>query len=159
MHKQIVAGSWAVVQWPGDLPDALTVAKVASVVESGAVGYTLSAKVTRIGLQAVSGQEKTAPASMDDVRKATVFAQSEAIALAPLPIEDPVAGTQIDLETWVDGLTEGQTIIVCGELALSEGNQACEYATIAAVEHVMEATATAGSRWPRRSSSPMCERA
>jgi hypothetical protein len=122
-----------VVQWPGDLPDALTVAKVGSVVESGAVGYTLSSKVTRIGLQAVSGQEKTAPSSMDDVRKATVFAQSETIPLAPLPIEDPVAGTRIDLETWVDGLTEGQSIIVCGELALSAGNEACEFATIAAV--------------------------
>ncbi len=139
VHKQIVAGSWAVVQWPGDLPDALTVAKIISVVESGAVGYTLSAKVTRIGLQAVSGQQKTVPATMDDVRKATVFAQSEAIALAPLPIDDPIAGTQIDLETWVDGLTEGQIIIVCGELALSEGNQTCEYATIGGVEHVMEA--------------------
>lgn len=139
VHKQIVAGSWVVVQWPGALPDALTVAKVASVVETGAVGYTLSAKVTRIGVQAVSGQEKAAPSSMDDVRKATVFAQSEAISLAPLPIEDPVAGTRIDLETWVDGLTEGQTIIVCGELALSAGNEACECATIAAVEHVMEA--------------------
>jgi predicted phage baseplate assembly protein len=56
-----------------------------------------------------------------------------------LPIEDPVAGNEIDLETWVDGLTEGQTIIVCGELALSAGNEACEHATIAAVEHVMEA--------------------
>jgi predicted phage baseplate assembly protein len=139
VHKQIVAGSWAVVQWPGALPDALTVAKVASVVETGAVGYTLSAKVTRIGVQAVSGQEKTAPSTMDDLRKATVFAQSEAIPLAPLPIEDPVAGARIDLETWVDGLTEGQTIIVCGELALSAGNEACECATIAAVEHVMEA--------------------
>ena len=138
VHKQIVAGSWAVVQWPGELPGALTVGKVASAVESGAVGYTLSAKVTRLSLQAVSGQDKTAPATLDDLRKATVFAQSEAIALASLPIEDPVAGTQIDLETWIDGLTEGQPIIVCGELALSEGNQACEYATISAVEHVME---------------------
>jgi predicted phage baseplate assembly protein len=57
------------------------------------------------------------------------------LKLARLPIEEPVSGTEIQLNGNVD-LLAGKLIIVCGELDKDRGNHACETATISQVEHI-----------------------
>jgi hypothetical protein len=135
VNNQITPDSWVVVKWPA----ATVITQVDSATDTGAAGYTLSAKVTRLTLKPLKLTDQVAPASfVDDVRKTTVLAQSEELALARLPIEDPVVGAVIDLDGWVDGLYSGQSIIVCGELDLSRGNRDCEQATLSRIEHLID---------------------
>lgn len=132
VYDQIIPDSWVVVRWPySDV-----IAQVQTATETGVAHYTFSSKVTRLTLK-TSGDEKTKPENMDDIRKTTVFAQSEELALARLPEEEPVSGDFIELDGWVNGLSTGQLIMVCGELYEDRGNHACEPAFIHKVEHVL----------------------
>ena len=130
VYAQITPGSWVVANWS----DARVIAQLESAIETGVANYTFSAKVTRLTL---TTNDKATPASMEDIRRTTIFAQSEELKLARLPIDDPVSGTEIELDGWVDGLFVGQSIIVCGELDQSRGNRDCEQVSIGRVEHDM----------------------
>ena len=55
------------------------------------------------------------PVNLDALRDITVHAQSEQIALADVPIEDPVQGDTITLDRLYLGLKIGQRIILTGE--------------------------------------------
>lgn len=95
--------------------------------------FALTSNVTRLTLK------RTDDFNMFGIRTTTVFAQSEALPLARMPIEEPVSGKQIELDGLVDdGLSSGQTIIICGELDQYRGVHGCEVATIAQVEHVLD---------------------
>jgi predicted phage baseplate assembly protein len=106
--------------------------EVRETAEVSKADFTLSAKVTRLTLDRRAGFEEFS------IRNTTVFAQSEQLALARLPIEEPVAGRTIDLDTFVDGLFPGQKTIVCGELDAVRGVSACELALIEQVDQVLE---------------------
>jgi hypothetical protein len=92
--------------------------------------FALSAKVTRLTLSSQESFDKLS------IRKTTVFAQSEKLKLARLPIETPVSSSEIDLDSAVEGLVIGQAVIICGELSKNRGNHACEQATLAKVDYV-----------------------
>jgi len=94
--------------------------------------FALTAKVSRLTLDA-----STADGFM--IRGTTVYAQSEELALARMPIEKPVSGTQIELDGKLDeGLSAGRTIIICGELVQNPGVYRCEIATIAHIDQFLE---------------------
>ncbi|HEV7310295.1 putative baseplate assembly protein [Ensifer sp.] len=113
--------------------------------------YLVSAKVTRLDLEAVDGEtfdlnyQRTT-----DIKRSTrvlgriaVVAQSEPLALAADELEEDVSGGEIELDGLFDGLDSGRTVIVSGERAdvrdlggnLVPGIRAVEQATIARVEH------------------------
>ncbi len=127
-YPGLVKGSWLALQ-DGDRAEAYNVTDVAEVSKSD---FTLSSKVTRLTLDTRDGFEHF------QIRHTTVFAQSEELALARLPIADPVSGQAIELDTFVDGLSAGQRIMVCGELEDVRGVHACEVATIEKVDQVLE---------------------
>ncbi|HEY0099335.1 MAG TPA: putative baseplate assembly protein [Pyrinomonadaceae bacterium] len=127
-YPSIVKGSWIVLKQDDDA----YAYQVKATSEVSRADYTLSGKSTRLRLDRFTGLGNFR------IRRTTVHAQSEELALARLPIETPVAGKELDLETWVDGLSEGQSIIVCGELDDASGVNACEHALIKDVEHVLE---------------------
>ena len=97
--------------------------------------FTLSLKVTRLTLTLRSPDEL----AVFSIRGTTVFAQSEDLSLAPDPIPDPVTGTTIELDGYVDGLSAGQRIIFSGESSDDVGVQLTETATIDAVTHNIDA--------------------
>lgn len=124
VYSQIVPDSWVVVAPDGD-PDKATFAEVEAVRDTGASGYGLSSKVTRIRLsQAIT------ISSMADLRKLVVYGQSEELTLAGLPREDPVEKSRIELEEDVEGLEAGQSLIVSGEVSDSSGAYASELVTV-----------------------------
>lgn len=128
-YPAIVKDSWLVLK-QGNTAHAY---QVTAANEVSLSDYTLSAKVSRLTLDRDGGF------ATFRIRRTTVHAQSEELSLARLPIESSVSGKTIDLETWVEGLFEGQSIIVCGELDDASGVNNCEQAVIKDVEHVLDA--------------------
>ena len=129
VYPNIVKNSWIVLQdGDNDCPyivDANTELSVSD--------FTLTAKISRLELAETNTEFENFR-----IRTTTVFAESEALELARLPIEEPISGTTIDLEGGIDGLFVGQTLLVCGELEDSRGNRRCEAAIVARVDYVAE---------------------
>jgi len=127
VYSQIVPGSRIVFAPKGDLASA-TFAKVESVEETGASNYGLSAKVTRLTLD-----QKIKVSTMDELRKAVVYAQSEELTLADLAIATAIKGSVIELGSVQKDLKEGQTLIVSGETTGSSGTWKSEVAVVQSV--------------------------
>jgi predicted phage baseplate assembly protein len=128
-YQGLVKGSRVVLK-DGVHAKPYTVTGVAEVSRSD---FTMTSKVTRLTLDTNEGFANF------HIRGTSVFAQSEELALARLPIAEPVSGQAIDLDTFVDGLVAGQRIMVCGELDEVRGVEACEVATIEKVDQVLVA--------------------
>ena len=97
--------------------------------------YGLSAKSTRIALSPAPGTtgkaqwitadlETIVPTSGDvppdtadflAIRRTAVYAQSEELSLAEVPIDDAIDGVEIELDSLVDGLEAGRWLIIAGE--------------------------------------------
>jgi predicted phage baseplate assembly protein len=131
-YPSLIKDSWLVLK----SPSKASLFGVSAVDEVRKDGFTLGAKVSRLKLTAPPSSSNTL--SDFKIVETMVFAQSEELKLARLPIETPVSGAQIDLDGWVEGLYAGQTIVVCGEQEVERGVQACEVATIADILHQLE---------------------
>jgi hypothetical protein len=106
--------------------------QVQDVAEISKADFTLSLKITRLTLNSNAGLRNLS------IRGTTVFAQSESLSLARDPIPEPLTGPIIDLDSYVDGLTAGQRVIVSGESSESRGVQLSESATLAEVTHKID---------------------
>ncbi|HLM55858.1 MAG TPA: putative baseplate assembly protein [Pyrinomonadaceae bacterium] len=127
VYQGISPDSWAVLK-AGPNVAAYSVLAAAEVTKSD---FTLSAKVTRLLLESRNRWNEFRP------RTATVFAQSEELSLARFPVEGPVTGSTIALDTWVDGILPGHRVVVSGELSNRRGVTASEVATALKVEHLL----------------------
>ncbi len=98
--------------------------------------FTLSAKVSRLGLRFAS----TTDSGLQHfpVRASTVFAHSEPLRLARLPIETPIEGLTLELDGWIEDLYPGQKLILRGEDADYVGVRYSEAATIDRVDYLTE---------------------
>jgi len=115
--------------------DTWGVFEVAGLTDLSISDFTLSAKVTCLTLDSNDKFGKFG------IRATTVYAESEVLALARLPIgldfpPDP-STTLLKLDGWIDGLSAGQRIIISGEIADERGISTTECATIDRVEHVL----------------------
>jgi predicted phage baseplate assembly protein len=108
---------------------------VTSTAEVSRAEFAMSGKVTRLGL---SGQHLDTH-FLEAVRETTVFAQSEALRLAPALVQDKVAGAQLPLALPPDGLVAGRRLIVHGDHVDGDGNL---------VHKVHEATISSVARAP-----------
>ena len=127
-YAGIVKNSWVVLKDD----HAAASYQIDDIVDLSKADFALSAKVSRLTVSPASEFQNFG------IRTTTVFAQSNELKLARLPIEEPVSGPEIELVGWVDGLFEGQFIMVCGELETMRGVSACEYVTILTVDQVLE---------------------
>jgi len=75
--------------------------------------YGISSKTTQLTLSRAWWKPETD--SMDTLRSAIVYAQSEELLLAEMPFSDDVQGDSIKLGELYDGLITGRWLIVCGE--------------------------------------------
>src|SRR5262249_1320705 len=138
VYSNIVKGSRVVLK---DVATAKPY-QVSTVTEVSKSDFTLSAKVTRLTLDTRQGFESF------NIRRTTVFAQSEELELARLPIDKPVpepgAESVIELDTLVDGLSAGQKIMISGELDQVRGVIACELGVLDKVDQVLGVTGAGG---------------
>jgi len=126
-YPKIVKDSWVLLK-----DDKYAqVYQVVDTYELSKTGFALNAKVTRLTLK-VTGNEIEVLDKFR-IRKTTVYAQSEKLDLAPVPIQTAVEQKNIRLNDWYDGLYKDQQVIICGELNRTRGNHGCEVATIADV--------------------------
>lgn len=84
--------------------------RVANAAEVSRAAFALSGKVSRLQLR---GQHYTTQFQYA-VRDTAVFLQSEALPLAPYPVDTPVAGDRVPVQTDAEGLLPGRRLIVRG---------------------------------------------
>ncbi len=111
---QIVPGSWVLIERPDPVREIS--ALVLRVEPVAMAAYGISAKTTRLILdQPWLFDEDT---TLAPLRRTTIYAQSEPLELAlePIdPVNEPVAGKEIELGRLYDGLEAGRWLIVSGE--------------------------------------------
>jgi conserved hypothetical protein, phage tail-like region len=157
-YDGVIAGSYLVIQPPGDAP---TVARVRSVQVHPHMGYGISGKTTDIVLENHSVDASPAVWQVQDMntlRSTQVHAQSDALLLAELVITDTIgsvvaddtstrttqdSATRLTLNGAVDGLKAGRWLIVTGQRSDVPGTDAvtaAELVMLAAVEQGTDAT-------------------
>jgi len=118
-HNEIVRGGWAVIEKPISLdpntlfPISPLITKIVSVREASRADYGMAAVDTQLDLK-----DRWIDPNLDHfdiIRGTTVFAQSELLELAEEPIEEPVCGDRLELDSLVSGLDSGRWLIVSGE--------------------------------------------
>lgn len=104
VYPKVVPGSWIVL----NKSTYTELYRVNTAVPSSRTDFTLTAKVTRLTLDA---REHL---SWFPRRETVVFLQSEELTLVEAPDTSLVGGNTIELDGLVDGLTAGRTLIVSG---------------------------------------------
>ena len=107
IYPKITAQSWVALEAPGHRD----LYRPAAVTDSSRRDFTLSSKTTQITFEAGSEHLEDFDAL---VRETVVLAQSEELAVATVPIMDPVQGKQVTLDAAIDGLQRGMTVLVTG---------------------------------------------
>ncbi|RXT36528.1 putative baseplate assembly protein [Bradyrhizobium betae] len=113
-----------------DLGSHLDVFKVADADETSRAEFALAGKVTRLQLRG-SNYDRY----QDQVRRCTVFAQSEDLKLAPYPVDDAVTGDSIPAAVGADGFVPGRRLLVRGNRA-ADGQAVVVQATLVSVQTV-----------------------
>lgn len=117
VYREAIPGSWGV--W--DSSSNPTIFRLTTAVELGVAAYTLSGKVTRLGIKrGKADTTATAPLSFSALRVATVHLQSEQLPLARIPVVFPVMGNTVALDRRVDGLEPGRTVAIDGNRIWAE---------------------------------------
>ncbi|HEX8246319.1 MAG TPA: putative baseplate assembly protein [Longimicrobium sp.] len=104
LYPRVVPGSWIVL----NKSTYTELYRVNTAVPASRTDFTLTAKVTRLTLDA---REHL---SWFPRRETVVFLQSEELTLVEAPDTSLVGGTTVELDRLVDGLTAGRTLIVSG---------------------------------------------
>jgi hypothetical protein len=106
LYPAIIPGGWVVVATVDDEE----VFEVLSAIEDARVDFNLTAKTTRLLL---SGENLSTKFDAR-IRDASVFAQSEELPWAPVPIYDALFGDQITLDQMVLELPADRALLVTG---------------------------------------------
>lgn len=131
VYPKIIKDSWIVLK--DNLSEQWKMAQVSAVKELTKSDFTLTAKVTRLTLTNDDQFDQFS------IRSTTVFAQSEELELAPLPVETTVSGQEIDLNGLIEGLSKEKMLLIEGELQEKRGNYQGEVLIIEDVKHHIEA--------------------
>jgi len=128
-YPQMLPGSWVAMERPGR-PDwqnppspeperLLVVTSVEGVAELSRSAYGLTGKSTRLVLEdpwlLEDDGEVSSEETFDVIRGTAVYAHSERLVLAEMPIPEPVCGGELELAGLYDGLEAGRWLIVSGE--------------------------------------------
>jgi predicted phage baseplate assembly protein len=115
-YDAILPKSYVAMAKPDNASEIFTIDQVA---QRPRTDYGLSAKTTLLTLPQGQSWWKlfpaNKPATLCDFRDITIYAQSEPLALADLPIDDPVEGNTITLDRAYLGLKAGRRVILTGE--------------------------------------------
>ncbi len=119
VYSRVVPGGWIVLIRPdGDYTPtpagyvSLFAVKAVSTVSRS--DYSLSAKITRAYTDSDSSTQSELSDAYDATRTTSVLAQSELLPAAEQPLDYPLYGTVLDLETVRDDLSAIQAVAVTG---------------------------------------------
>jgi len=146
-YPGILPNSWIVLQKVEKDKFEREVAQVATNTDVTHSAYTLSAKVSQLGL--------TKPADLGKfpIRGTSILCQSEPLTLAEVPIEDSLSGNVIPLDQVYVGLRKGRRVAISGQRAdlpgvtvaeihvLNKVELACGV-TVITLDHALEYTYT-----------------
>jgi len=121
VYPGIVEDSWILLEAPSGYGEHAEAFQVKSNVETTRRDFAISAKVSRLKVDAGSAFN-----SNFKMRTTTVFGKSEQLELADVPILDLVEGDTITLDGFYPGLKAGQRVILTGERDDLEGVYASE---------------------------------
>lgn len=124
-YPDVIPGSWLLLKSP---TSEHIIEQVEDSLELSRADYGLSGKVTRLLLSSDDGFGALA------LRETTVFAGSQQLDLADLPVVDDVEDNSITLDTIYLGLQVGQKVIVAGERSDLAGVVDHEVMTLAQVD-------------------------
>lgn len=134
VYSKILPDTWVLLTMPG----TKEVFTITDVEEAARAEYALSGKTTRITLEdARTGNSIDLADFEDEVRATTVFAESERMDLAALPITDdlPAGLEELLLDGMVLGLQAGQTVALQGEEPGTDGYLRREVLTLEKITH------------------------
>lgn len=121
-YDHIVPESWVVLEYtptPGQSADVTVstpqIHKIKSVETLSRADYGISAKVTRLILYDSWFTTSSDTPSLALMRGITVYAQSEKLPLAQVPLTDDIAGQDVELDDLYDGLQSGRWMVISGE--------------------------------------------
>ncbi|NER82508.1 MAG: putative baseplate assembly protein, partial [Leptolyngbya sp. SIO1D8] len=112
-YDKIVPGSWVLLERPGR---GSRIFRVETVQTRSLARYGITGKVTELVLD--GNWLTSSDRFLSDIRDVTVYAQSEPLTLAEAvidPVEDPIAGDDLELAELYGGLQSGRWLIICGE--------------------------------------------
>lgn len=132
----VIPGGWVVFTSPDSEVDP-TIYLVAGAAETSRTDFAISSKVTALLLENPDSSDPDRTLSYY-TRTALAHVRSEELLLAPLVDESELAAGTI-LELWLDsmvlGLTEGQVVVLSGEVAQTEGLIGSEILVLAEIVH------------------------
>ena len=133
-YDEIIPGSYIVIKNPAD--STVKFYKVDKAEVSSRTEYGLSTKTTKLAILPLDNSTGNWWGSGTDlaaIRSITVFAQSELLDLAELPIDYSVQGNTITLGRYYPGLKVGQAVILSGERSDLNGVVSSELAFLSDV--------------------------
>lgn len=128
-HEEIVAGSEVVVEASRNNASTQRFYTVKNAWISTRTDYLISGKTTVIELDP-SEEWWGGGTSLSAMRTITVYAQSEKLELAELPIEEVVEGNALELDRYYPGLKKDQLVIISGERSDLNGVVSSEVVTL-----------------------------
>ncbi len=121
VYPKIVEESWLVLEHPG----YMELYQVEAVTKAARSDFAVTAKTTRVTLKGENLSRFTGHR-----RDTVVYAQPEELERAEKPLAAPVEGNTIELDRRVEGLAEGQPLIVSGKLAPEDEEETREVAFV-----------------------------
>jgi hypothetical protein len=113
-YEKILAGSWLVIEQDSTSRERVWIfSKANSVTHLSVAKYGIAGPGTRVSLS--TPWQKHRRANLALLRSMTIAAQSEELAVAQLPLTDPVFGTTLALNSRVEGLVPGRPIAISGK--------------------------------------------
>lgn len=110
IYSQIIPDSWIVVELNGVTQKPV---QVKASQETTGSNYALNLKITHLELK----DAITQPDSMSNLRKVTVYAQSEPLTLAQVTSDTSISGATITVNGVYQGLGAGRRLVVAGKSA------------------------------------------
>jgi len=130
IYKQILPDSWLILA----IPEYREIYQVGAVVEDSQSNFTISAKTTKVTLKG-----ENLHLFKNKLRDTVVFAQSQLLEMAEVPISTNILGNSITLDCKIDKLSEGQLMVVSGE-NVANGEDVSEIVTLFETEDVEDLT-------------------
>ena len=133
-YEEILPDSFVAIQKPNESIANANVYDIQQAVVRSRTAYGMSGKTTFLTLsekkQWWDSEPSEKPDKLSAIREITVYAQSELLELADLPIEDLVEGNEIILNRLYLDLKVGQKVVITGERSDLSGVISSEIKTL-----------------------------
>lgn len=129
-YNEILPQSYILIIKSDGLIDSPHIFQVTDVNVSSRTAYGISSKTTLLSLSPDDQWWETSTNGLSAFRSITIYAQSEQLDIAEVPVKDLLQGDTITLEGPYPGLKSGQRIIITGEREDLKGIYASEMKVI-----------------------------